>query len=522
FKQSEVVADFRVVSTALEARAIFEESRVHCILSDFLLGGEDGIRLMNYIQTEHGHTHRVLLTGQTLHGKVMEAQKTGLVQHVFFKPVNNNQVVRTIESMVSKAKAEMSEPEEEIADDFEVKSWLIAEDAKTGVMDDDEQQDVGLEGSGELILVVDDLKDIRDMVASALRGSGYRVITAANGQQALDKALLNCPDLVVTDWMMPEMSGPDLIRAVRQDELIDAIPIVLLTAKSDQESKLMGTELGADAFLGKPFNDAELLSVVRNLLSLKSREREVVALNHELTEKVLKRYLPPDLVDQIILGEVDFDQEPESINGTILFSDLVGFTALSGRLRATKLARVLNEYLTEMVRVIYQHGGTIDKFIGDAVMVIFGAPKVMVGKEQALKAVQCALAMQAKLDELNARWDDDALKSLQMRIGIHHGPLVVGTFGSEERSDYTAIGPTVNTASRVESACEPGDILVSGEICDFLPEAMAEEAGLFELKGVGEQVPLYRIISPEHSVVLDEAPEDLEAPADSTPQSRAG
>ena len=102
---------------------------------------------------------------------------------MFFKPVDNNQVVRTIESMVKKGREESANEEEEVSDDFEVKSWLISEDTKTGVMDDDEQQDAGLEGSGELILVVDDLKDIRQVIATALREHGYRVITAANGQQ---------------------------------------------------------------------------------------------------------------------------------------------------------------------------------------------------------------------------------------------------------------------------------------------------------------------------------------------------
>ena len=160
------------------------------------------------------------------------------------------------------------------------------------------------------------------------------------------------PSPIITDWMMPQMSGPELIEAAKKDAVLQSVPIVLLTAKSDEESKLIGTEIGADAFLGKPFNDQELGSLVRNLLSLKSREREVEALNHQLTEGVLKRYLPPDLVDQIIAGDAALDQEPQTLNATILFSDLQGFTALSGKLRARKLARVLNEYLEVMNDVI--------------------------------------------------------------------------------------------------------------------------------------------------------------------------
>ena len=142
--------------------------------------------------------------------------------------------------------------------------------------------------------------------------------------------------------------------------------------------------------------------------------------------------------------------------------------------------------------VIFEHGGTIDKFIGDAIMVIFGAPKPLVAPEQAEKAVACARAMQKAMVGLNQKWQEDGTPELKMRIGIHHGPSVVGTFGSEKRSDYTAIGPTVNMASRIESVCVPGQVFVSG--CDFLPEDAAEEAGEFDLKGIEGKATLYRVV----------------------------
>ena len=178
------------------------------------------------------------------------------------------------------------------------------------------------------------------------------------------------------------------------------------------------------------------------------------------------------------------------MNATILFSDLQGFTALSGKLRARKLARVLNEYLEVMNDVIFEHGGTVDKFIGDAIMVIFGAPKPLVAPEQAEKAVACARAMQKAMVGLNQNGKKTASQSSRC-IGIHHGPSVVGTFGSEKRSDYTA---TVNMASRIESVCVPGQVFVSGELCDFLPEDAAEEVGEFDLKGIAGEVTLYRVV----------------------------
>ena len=179
---------------------------------------------------------------------------------------------------------------------------------------------------------------------------------------------------------------------------------------------------------------------------------------------------------------------------TILFSDIAGFTHFSGQVRAPKLARILNEYLQAMTKVIFAHNGTIDKFVGDAIMVIFGAPTESSPRDQAHAASHCALAMQACIRELNENWNDPDINELKMRIGIHQGPAVVGSFGSEIRSDYTAIGPTVNLASRIESACSPGEVFVSGEVCDFLPETAAEGAGVFELKGIANEQRLYRLV----------------------------
>jgi len=158
------------------------------------------------------------------------------------------------------------------------------------------------------------------------------------------------------------------------------------------------------------------------------------------------------------------------------------------------MAGLMNEYLERMVEVVFAHGGTIDKFIGDAIMVIFGAPVELNPPEQAQRAVSCAMAMHASMDELNQEWKVRGLPELKMRIGIHHGPVVVGNFGSRERSDYTAIGPTVNLASRIESVCEPGAVFVTAGVCDYLDAASFEEAGAFELKGIGQKVTCYRLV----------------------------
>ncbi len=285
------------------------------------------------------------------------------------------------------------------------------------------------------------------------------------------------------------------IQELKQDEQLNSVPIILLTAKSDEESKLLGTEIGADAFLGKPFSDQELYSISRNLLSLKSREREVENLNRFLTESVLKRYLPPALIERIIEGDISMDKPAEMRRVTVLFSDLIGFTSISATLGPEAISELLNEYLSTMNDVIFSHGGTIDKFIGDAVMVLFGAPVEMDPKEQAKRAAACARDMQAAMHPIAKAWEDRGSGDLKMRIGIHQGDAVVGNFGSKQRIDYTAIGPSVNLASRIESVCEPGNTLISPTVHEFLDGVVDTElAGEFELKGFDGKTPLFKVI----------------------------
>lgn len=378
---------------------------------------------------------------------------------------------------------------------FRVKDWLLAsEQGATGLHTDDVDALTDLESSaGELVLVVDDLDDMRGLIRKALEKNGYRVITAPNGEVAIELTRRLSPQLIITDWMMPKMSGPELIEIVKNDDKLNSVPIVLLTAKSDEESKLIGTKIGADSFLGKPFNSQELTSIVKNLLSLKAREREIETLNQMLTETVLKRYLPPDLVDRIVSGELSMDKPAEMRRVTVLFSDLCGFTSVSERLGPGPMSDLLNQYLSVMNDVIFKHGGTIDKFIGDAIMVLFGAPLPLSDEEQARQACECALEMQRALHALAPLFEHADIAPLTMRIGIHQGDAVVGNFGSSQRSDYTAIGPTVNLASRIESTCTPGEVWISEVVRAFVPDQPVREAGIFQLKGIERSKTLYAL-----------------------------
>ena len=264
------------------------------------------------------------------------------------------------------------------AKSFKAREWLLDDSGETGVDTEVEEEGVfapETEGKGQLVLVVDDLEDMRNLIGESLKKRGYRVLKAANGEQGYAVICDRRPELVISDWMMPKLSGPDMLKQVRANAEVATTPFILLTAKSDEESKLIGTEIGADIFLGKPFNDQELGSAVRNLLGLKSREKEVQKLNDYITESVLKRYLPPALIGDILSGELSMDRPAELREITVLFSDLRGFTELSEALGPEKISDVLNQYLTVMNEVIFEHEGTIDKFIGDAVMVLWSATR---------------------------------------------------------------------------------------------------------------------------------------------------
>ena len=229
-------------------------------------------------------------------------------------------------------------------------------------------------------------------------------------------------------------------------------------------------------------------------VKIEQAHSELQELNQYMTERVLKRYVPPRLIDEILAGRLSMENEAESRTITVMFTDLKGFTSASEKISPEDLANLLNDYLTEMNSIIFKHDGTIDKFIGDAIMVIFGAPAPLSERQQIQKAVNCALEMQARMPAITQSWQAAGADGISMRIGIHHGPAIVGNFGSQERTDYTCIGPTVNLASRIETACPPGAVSVSSAVVKLLnDEFSVDSLGMFNLKGMPREEELYRV-----------------------------
>lgn len=351
----------------------------------------------------------------------------------------------------------------------------------------------GLNSNQPRILVVEDNADMRSYIAYILRQRGYQIEAATDGPQGLALALQTLPDLIITDWMMPEMAGIEFIRQVRDSASAQHVPIIMLTAKANETARIEGLETGADAYVSKPFNDRELLAEVHNLLALKANERQITELNQYLTDSVLKRFLPNSLVQKAALGQLQLDLHPEPRLVTIVFTDMVGFTQLSNLLGSRQIATLLNEYLDAMTAAIFEFGGTVDKFMGDGILALFGAPEELSASQQAQNAVASVQSMHQKLRGLNQKWQSQGIPKVQFRCGIHQGTAVVGMFGSANRTDFTAIGPSVNMAARLQEASAPDTIWASETVAKYLrPGAIANSQSV-QLKGISETVIAYSL-----------------------------
>jgi class 3 adenylate cyclase len=216
---------------------------------------------------------------------------------------------------------------------------------------------------------------------------------------------------------------------------------------------------------------------------------------YKLRTYKLSRYLTPTVWKAISDGnEKSLSTERKRI--TIFFSDIQGFSALSEELEAETLTEVLNSYLTEMTRIATKHNGTIDKFIGDAVMIIFGDAKSEGIKTDCLRAVSMAIEMRKKMKELHQRWYNQGIKNpLLIRMGINTGFCTVGSFGTSHYMDYTVLGTHVNLASRLESAAEPGEILLSHESWSLVKDVvLCRDKGEITVKGFSHPVRVHQVI----------------------------
>jgi adenylate cyclase len=211
-----------------------------------------------------------------------------------------------------------------------------------------------------------------------------------------------------------------------------------------------------------------------------------------LARSNFERFFTPALAARIASSPEAVKLGGDKRRVAVLFSDIRGFTALSETMNPDAMARLLTEYFTEMVECVFRHGGTLDKFIGDAVMAQWGAP--IGAPDDCDRAMQAALDMMTELDALNARWRAEARPTLEIGIGLNVGDVFAGNIGSDRRLEYTVIGDSVNVSSRLCGAAGPGEILLSAPFRDALAAPPPLDAlPPMELKGKSQPLPVFRV-----------------------------
>ena len=274
----------------------------------------------------------------------------------------------------------------------------------------------------------------------------------------------------------------------KSDELIIKI-LANQTANALQNAKLYQLEQQRLQELDKAH--AELADLNTNLeKKVADRTKELVALSEKLA-----KYFSPQVYDSIFSGELDVKIQTQRKPLTVFFCDLQGFTQLTERLEPEILTELLTQYLTEMSKIAIRWGGTIDKFIGDAILVFFGDPETRGNKEDAMACVSMALEMLEKLELLREAWRERGLaRSLNARMGIHSGICTVGNFGSEDRLDYTVIGNGVNLAARLEANSESNKILISEDTYLLVKEEIkCIKKQEISVKGISYPIQTYEV-----------------------------
>jgi class 3 adenylate cyclase len=340
------------------------------------------------------------------------------------------------------------------------------------------------------ILVADDDWLNRDLLQAYLTRSDCEVLTASNGEEALTQALSYSPDLALIDVQMPKMDGLELCRRLKATAATRFVPVVIITALDSEEEKLNAFEAGADDFITKPYTSIVLLARVRSLLRIKRLHDEVESRN-ELLREVLDRYVAEDVTD-VILTDPDryLKLYGETRTVTVLFADIRNFVSYTEQHTGPEVIRTLNHVFEALSRVVFTHKGTFDKYLGDGLMVFYGAP--VAGDDDAQRAVATAVEMQQLFEQMRGDPDID-LKGLGLGIGLHSGEAIVGNIGSSRVMDYTVVGDVPNVAKRLHDRAKKGQILFSSETYKELKGIKAKKLKQVKLPGRQKQVIPYVI-----------------------------
>jgi adenylate cyclase len=360
------------------------------------------------------------------------------------------------------------------------------------------------------ILIVDDNEANRDILEARLKVHGYELLQAADGEEALAAVQRDHPDLILLDVMMPKLDGVEVCRRIKGDATLPFTPIILVTSKSDTRDVIAGLDAGADEYLTKPVDQAALVARVKSVLRVKvlhdqvqAQAADLAAWNRTLEQRVaeqlgeiervgrLKRFLSPQVAELVVSSGHDRMLESHRRDVTVVFCDLRGFTAFSEIAEPEEVMSILREYHAGLGALINNFEGTIERFDGDGVMVLFNDP--LPCPDPSVRAVRMAVEMRDCIAGLTARWRKHG-HELGFGIGIAHGYATLGCVGFEGRFQYSVTGTVANLAARLCDQAKSGEILIDSKVHAAV-ESMAElePVGELALKGLHRPVLAFNV-----------------------------
>jgi DNA-binding response OmpR family regulator len=499
-----------------EGLAVAARERPDLIILDYNMPVMDGVSMLQRLREHEAirHIPVIMLTTESSAEMIATIARLG-VHDYLTKPFNEKLLLTKVSRVVSLVERAQLEKNGQARSPVKMERPKTATKFAEG---DFNQSAVSLQRAS--VLVVDDSRTMRLSLIRELNDLGFNNIKeATNGRQALELILKEPFDLMLLDMEMPEMNGLELLVALKKNAELDRPPVIVISAADQIENAVKCIEAGAEDYLPKPFNQTLLRARATSCIEKKRfRDLDRIRLNQLQTEKErteaanrlvmeknqilenlsskLSKYLSPQIYQSIFRGEQNVEISSKRKKLTICFSDIAGFTETTDNLESEELTNVLNHYLTEMSVIALQYGATIDKFIGDAILLFFGDPESKGIAEDAKACVMMAIAMQRRMHELEHEWRTRGLlRPFRIRMGIATGFCTVGNFGSRDRMDYTIIGNEVNLAARLQASAEPGSILLSHETNALVQDlVMTEEQPPMTVKGFPKPISGYKLV----------------------------
>ena len=363
------------------------------------------------------------------------------------------------------------------------------------------------------VLIVDDTPDNVHILSEVLRET-YRTKAATSGDRALKIAFSDVPpDLILLDVMMPDMDGFEVCKRLKEHPATRRVPVIFVTAMSEVGDEQKGFAVGAVDYIAKPISPPIVLARVRAQLTLHQQARELekraaelADFNRTLQQRVaqgiaeldrlgrLKRFFSPAVADLILSGNADDPLKTRRREIVVAFLDLRGFTTFTETADPEEVMAILGDFHAAMGELVMAHGGTLERFAGDGIMIFFNDPVQV--PDPAVQAATMALAMQERAAALTQSWLKRGY-SLALGIGIAQGYATIGSIGFEGRRDYGAIGNVTNLAARLCGEAKGGQILLSQRVKAGLDGALkTAPVGELTLKGFHKPVPAFEIASP--------------------------